>query len=272
MTHIYLAFGPYTNGGLKNGNMRDRGAGRRSLAAWDYELEPINLLVSFYFIEMFDKWAALCGPTFKPPRMMLDSGAFSAWSAGASIDEGKLIETARQERWTERVSLDVIGGTAQQTLDATRRMREGGVASPIPVFHYGEDWGYLRAYAEEFGKVGLSITAAIKMGQVSRKGALVWLEGCFARAWPCAFHLMGQTSENFLLRFPLHSADASSYELKPCGFGSWPALGLKTGEHRLRASAITNVDVEIRRYAQLQKRLRSHWRREMAVLEARGVV
>ena len=233
MTDIYLAFSA-------------SGESRATLAKLQ-ERTDINVLVSFVYL---DKWDNLEAKPV-PAKTILDSGAYSAWKSGATIDIDKLIEETKQSRWNESVSLDVIGDVESSLKNALYMKKRGSPA--YPVFHYGEPWKILAKYCGAFPKVGLSC----RFGETVTD-SLCWLDQCFARAWPHKFHSFGWVKRDMLERFPFHSADTASWNNRPCAFGRWAYCGKLLsvyGQKDLRA--------EVDFYLKLQRDLQQRWKREL---------
>jgi hypothetical protein len=206
----------------------------------------LGLLVSFYYLRMVRReWCDDC------PRLMLDSGAFSAWKSGKEIDLAKLISEARRACWESVVALDVIGdGTRSQHNAHIMRNQVG--SRVMPVFHIGEPLELLAAYCEVFERVGLSCRFGEPIAQ-----SLAWLDRCFAHAYPHRFHSFGWMDDVALTAFPFDSADAVSWALGPSMYGNWYAFGnLPTRNSRL--SLIGQVE----HIADQQARLRAQWAKE----------
>jgi hypothetical protein len=194
-------------------------------------------------------------PTARPPRTMLDSGAFSAWNSGQEIDIDALTEETKNPYWHESVALDVIGDHLLSLRNA-RYMRLNG-SHAMPVFHFGEPWTLLKTYCEEFPKVGLSCL----FGE-PRRESFRFLDQCFARAWPHRFHSFGWTGEDVLMRFPFESADSCSWNIKPARYGQWASVGGR----RLGIRGTRDMRAEIEPYLDLQKKLEFVWKKELASL------
>jgi len=205
---------------------------RDTFGRWDW-LNPLNVLVAYEPKEGFLSWvqrgagwtqtpgkfdatrgqgyqfAHYPDPTCTPGvKTILDSGAFSAWKSGTPVNLQMLIEEAKKRcpRWDEVVSLDVIGDPVESTFNAVQMQKAG--LHVIPVFHYGEDWGYLEAYKDRFGgRVGLGGIATGISSTQKRK----WLSQCFARAYPAKFHGFGVATKELLMKFPFYSVDTASW-------------------------------------------------------------
>jgi hypothetical protein len=196
MTHVYLAFPGY-------------GAIHRAFHGYRWNDHPINFLVAYPYVSAYADEARRY--QYAPRRTFLDSGAFTAWKTGASIDIGALCRES--ERWTESASLDVIGDWQGSKANAVKMRLLGSRA--MPVFHIEEPWELLEFYCKHWPKVGLG-------GMVGRSSIDVckWLNGVYARAWPHRFHAFGQMRRDVVTRFPFHSADSSAWQQGPLSYSA----------------------------------------------------
>jgi hypothetical protein len=241
VTHIYLATGS---------------AGAPALNDWDWDAEPINLLCALPFLRTLK-------PHWRPRRLMLDSGAFTIWNSGGQVELETLVRESKKPRWTESVSLDVIGDWRGTQANAIKMRALGSPA--MPVFHMGDPWELLTFYCSNWPKVGLGGMVGLNVRHVAD-----WLDGVFARAWPHRYHSFGMTNPRLLLRYPFHSADSSTW----CSLGRFgTVIGWEDGINQVRqfdaqgASAgayIGMIPHYIRKYYRLETHLRSHWRRELS--------
>lgn len=167
--------------------------------------------------------------------MMLDSGAFSAWTRKISIDLDTYIQFvhANRHHFDCVVNLDVIPAefgrkpsaeeverSAQQSWDNFIYMEQHGVKA-IPVFHMGEELKWLdRMIQHGCDYVGISPANDRTTGQKR-----VWLDMVFdhitdAQGMPIIkTHGFGVTSVPLLFRYPWYSADSTSWILTGA-FGS----------------------------------------------------
>lgn len=243
MTTIYLSLSANANS-------------QRTLRGLDWSKYDLGVLVSYWYLKGFQKHEVLDG-TLRAPRFMLDSGAYSAWNAGASINIDELTRETKNPRWHEAVSLDVIGD-GEASLKNALYMKACG-SKAFPVFHYGEPWDILKEYKKHFPKIGLSC----QHGEPRAK-SFKWIEQCFAHAWPHRFHSFGWIVRELLLAYPFHSADASSWELRPMAFGNWPSfngtsLRLSTPKIATLPGILT---AEVDAFQKLQREVRSKWAKE----------
>ena len=180
------------------------------------------LLVSYFYLKTWNDIRA----TVRYRDWVLDSGAFSAWNTHARIDLGRYTQDAKRLKATdptllEIFSLDVIGDWRASARNCETMWSVGVKA--IPTFHGGEPWDVLTALARDYPKIALG-------GVVGWKGEtkFAWVGQCFARIWnpdrPVPVHGFGMTSKKMLLRYPLHSVDASTWEIGPWAYGKWASF------------------------------------------------
>lgn len=164
-------------------------------------------------------------------RIMLDSGAYSAWTRGGTIKVGDYIDFIRRhrDRLDTYINLDVIPGSkgvrptlrevdhaAAASFDNYEVMRAAGL-SPIPVFHYGESFSWLeRLVAAGADYIALGGTVGVPTGRKRE-----FLDECFAILTDAAgapvikVHGLGVTDSAALARYPWHSADSTSWMIAP---------------------------------------------------------
>jgi hypothetical protein len=213
------------------------------------------LLCSFFYLK---PWLKVY-KTFRYSNWALDSGAFSAMNSGAQIDLDEYIETCQMLKKTdptlvEIFALDVIGDW-RATAKNVDKMWKAGVEA-IPTFHPGAPWSELVRLAKTFPKIALGGLAKKRNNYKT-----AFIGHCFKRVWPAKIHGFAVAGESLVLGFPFHSVDSTSWELGPCGFGSWKSFGRMSW----RGSA-QNLRTEIDWYLRLQEKARSRWAREMRLL------
>ena len=207
--------------------------------------------------------------TFDCRNWMLDSGAYTVFKSGKTIDLDWYIGFALEQQNGPRppveiVALDVIGD-GPASLRNAESMAAAGVKNLVPVFHAGEDWQLLKAYCAEFPKVGIARGA---LGYHASKLALSWVERVFALCWPHRFHSFGWLSEKLLMRYPFETADSSSWEFGPTRYGQ----GWKLGGQATRLSwkgSCQNLACQVNYYLRLEALLRARWAKEMRTLEVK---
>ncbi len=237
---------------------------RSGLLQWDHAKDPLNVLMTFADQKL------VADAVDQPwDRVMLDSGAYSAWNSGRSIDMGELIAATKDPRFTESVALDVIGDADASMKNALAMKAAGSPA--FPVFHYGDPWEHLAAYKEVFGRVGLSC----RFGEPT-SASVAWLEQCFARAWPCCFHSFGWTGAEALARFPFDTADSTSW-MVPQMWGQWRSFGRQHNRHfgfpspntDIKTSGTIHMTGEVFAFLKIQRFLAWRWGQELAQCRSR---
>lgn len=229
--------------------------GQKGVAQLSEENAP-PLLVSFFYIKPF-----LANQSkYRYRDWVMDSGAFSAYASGVSINFDEYIALckkllAEDPTLTEIFALDVIGDHAASELNCVRMWEEGIPA--IPCYHYGEPESVLMEMAEKYPKIAIGGCARMRMKQ-----KMNFAEQCFARVWPKKIHGFGFGSEESIMALPFHSVDATNWEMGPCAFGRWNKFGVMS----VRGSN-QNLKQEVEFYLEVERRARIRWRREMAQLE-----
>jgi hypothetical protein len=153
--------------------------------------------------------------------LFLDSGAFSAWVQKKTINIQDYISFIKENisYITIYANLDVIGmdgiqpneKTAELTLENQKIMEEAGLC-PLPVFHFGEPFSYLKYYVENYDYLALGMAANnVKVLQS-------WIDECFLN-YICDFkgmpkirvHGFALTAFNLMFRYPWYSVDSTSW-------------------------------------------------------------
>lgn len=208
---------------------------------------PLRLLFSYHYFKD-DDLGELVGlfDGVTEVDVFADSGAYSAWSCGKTIDVDEYI--AWVNRWKHLLTVasapDVIGD-AEASTRATERMRTEVDGIPVlPVFHVGEDWGVLEHWRDRADYVALGGMVPYAR---DRKVLPVWLAKCFEVAPKTAFHGFGMTAWKLLRRFPWYSVDSSSWTsgfryANPALFdsarGRFVAVDMRSGKSLLRNRAL----------------------------------
>lgn len=238
MTAVYLA---YSSGGAET--LRRH--------AWD---EPVDLLVAYPMLKQFLKHRS----AFNIRRWVLDSGAFSVFNSGQTINVDDYIAAARDVDAAEVFGLDVIGDPLATRTNLTR-MWEAGIAA-IPTFHRGSDKAELLWCAEHSPKIALGGVA-----RVPGKAKLAWLQACMALVWPKKVHGFGCAATDVLEAMPFHSVDASSWIYAPSKMGAW--AGFTGRQVPLRARGIKDFWLEVTEHQKRGRAAASRWRKELSALE-----
>jgi hypothetical protein len=194
----------------------------------------------------------------------LDSGAFTAEAAGKALDLSTYIDLCRRllesdETLTEVFALDVIGDPWQSMKNADAMWRAGIPA--IPTYHYGSPIDGLVMLAQQYPKIALG--GAAKLPKATK---MKWAGACFKKLWksvgPVAVHGFG-FGGSYTEKFPWHSVDASSWEIRPAGFGSWVSHG---GRLPRVVNGNMNLRTEVLAYMRMQRKARFQWRNDMTAI------
>ncbi len=146
-------------------------------------------------------------------ELFLDSGAFSAFTQGVSIDIQEYIAFIKQHLDIISVyaNLDVIGD-AEGTLRNQKIMERAGL-NPLPCFHYGEPLKFLDYYLSNYEYLALGGMVPIPNMELAG-----WLDDLFCNRICSSdglprvkVHGFGLTSLKLMLRYPWYSVDSTSW-------------------------------------------------------------
>jgi len=166
-----------------------------------------NALMSFYTIGK--------KKNFKAPEgvnLFLDSGGFSARTAGATINVYEYINFLLKNKIELYANLDTK--SVEETLDNQQKMEEKGL-KPLPVYHYSElineETRYLLdKYCQEHPYVAIG---GVVRGIRRKKDRITYLKYCFniAEQYGTKLHGFGITDPKLLERFKFYSIDSTSW-------------------------------------------------------------
>lgn len=211
--HLYNA-GIYTAGFKINGTLYNRLTEnekyqRRFAGA-------CNLLESFHYI---GKQRSVDMIRADKVQVFLDSGAFSMWSLGASVDIKAYCDYIKKNEDIIRKDdgvllasvMDAIGD-ADGTLQNQKVMESMGV-TPLPCFHFGEDPKYLLHYVSNYEYITLGGMVAQETWQLR-----LWLDEVWDKYLvdgsgrpKIKVHGFGLTTPELMRRYPWWSVDSSSW-------------------------------------------------------------
>jgi len=161
----------------------------------------INVLASYYFLRKEKQ------PL--PYTVLLDSGAYSAFTSGAKIDIDEYCQYIKTNHKTieNYFSLDEIG-SAENSYHNLKKMERAGL-KPIPAFHTNEGFDWLKRYISEGYKyIALGGVAQLR----NRTKILSWLKSCFSLIpSDVKVHGFAITSPFLVKKFPFYSIDSSSW-------------------------------------------------------------
>lgn len=151
--------------------------------------------------EMIDTLAS-CG---KKLRLLLDSGAFTAWKAGKPIaldDYCRFLDSLKIKPW-RYFMLDVIGDPHATMRNYETMLKRG--YDPIPIFTRGEDPSVLEDYYKTSDVVGIGGL----VGTPANKG---FVKGIMQTIGNRKVHWLGFTSQPFIAQYRPFSCDSSSWQ------------------------------------------------------------
>lgn len=195
----------------------------------------VNMLESYWYIK---SKSCVNRIRARGDKVFLDSGAFSAFTKGASIDVNTYVNYVKENYdLIEEVDgvklvsvLDSIGNDYLTYCNQVA-MENLGV-KPLPCFHYGEDERYLQYYVENYPYITLG-----GMAIVHSKQLIIWLD----RIWDkyltnpdgtakIKVHGFAITTPSLMKRYPWYSVDSSS----------WVRIGM-TGSIILRSQKVIAI-------------------------------
>jgi len=163
-------------------------------------------------------------------KLMLDSGAYTAWKQGTPIKLKDYIDFILETKdvWTTVVNLDMIPGKPNQPVTPAEAERAAEIGwenylqlkealapygiTPLHVFHRGENFKWLEKLVKESEYIGLAPKTdggtAVKM---------TWLDRCMKyvtddKGWPIRkLHGFAITAPELIRRFPWYSVDSASW-------------------------------------------------------------
>jgi len=183
--------------------------------------------------------------------MIVDSGAFSAWNRGETIDIDKYIAFCHEffamnaQKFTELnfVNLDVIPGKQGQTItrelseEAAKMslqnyhyMKDKGVKNIIPVYHQGEDIDWLKRILD----TGADYIGVSPSNDKTTEQRAVWLDYVFKYVPShVRTHGFAVTSWRLMKWYPWFSVDSITYKFQ-AGMGSFKLFdGEETYQYNL---------------------------------------
>lgn len=151
--------------------------------------------------------------------IMIDSGAFSLWNSGVTIDINKYLDACLQVKKSDYiyVSLDVIPTTNSSKIEIQKCADKGfenylflkqHLPNVLPVFHYGEHFDNLKRYMEYTDYIGISpandTSPTIKEQYIKK---CMYYTGITIKT-----HAFGFSNLRVLRKYPVYSCDSISYK------------------------------------------------------------
>ena len=183
-----------------------------------------NLLESYAYA---DKQKVVDAMRDNKARVFVDSGAFTAYTKGVTIDIIKYCEYIKTNHDIIRnedgvVMASVLDGIGDPLLTYRNQLTmEALGAKPLPCFHAGEDERYLEYYVKNYDYITLG-----GMVGSSTKSLCVWLDRMWDRYLVdgsgrprLKVHGFGITAIPIMERYPWFSVDSSSW-VQSAAFGT----------------------------------------------------
>jgi len=163
-----------------------------------------------------------------PADILLDCGAFSAWSLNSKIqlDEYVKFVVENSHLFEKILSLDEIqkDNTSQAKIESGKKSYENYLVMRkfvpypklVPVFHFEEDFSLLEQYIKDGNDViGLGgLAGSFKPGSKGKldvKRSMCWFAKIFTTFSKQKFHGLGMFSKTLLLTFPFYSVDSTHW-------------------------------------------------------------
>ena len=189
----------------------------------------------------------------------VDSGAFSVWNTGATVDLEAYVRVCQHLLSTDELLEEVFAlddiASWRTTVRNTERMWAAGVPA-IPTFHIGEPEEVLVGLSRDYPKVGIGGIARLRGTSRQR-----FAEQVFARVWPKRLHGFGVSTRDMLLSLPWHSTDATSWETGPGAFGRWRSFG---GRRLSVRGSQQDLRREVQWYLDLERLAQHRWAKELS--------
>lgn len=200
---------------------------------------------------------------------VLDSGAYSAATSGVDISLQKYIDDCHSLLASPKppcriFALDVIGDPEKSARN-TEEMRRQGIDA-VGTFHYGSPWHYLK----DVTKPGVCAFGGLVQRGKGGHGTklqvharLRFLEECFSRAWPFWAHGFGCCDPKILSRFPLASADSTTwiYGLQRYGHMQYLKMNNSGFRQSCQPKAFASaVKGQINFYRKMERTAQERWR------------
>lgn len=184
-----------------------------------------HILISYHFVKDVDKLLKVMGD-YIPKTFILDSGAFSVWANGGTVDlwaytlfAKRLRKALPPEIELNVVNLDVLPGEFGRTPTMEEReqsaikgwenmlkLEEEGL-KVIHVYHQHEKIEWLDKLRQHSDYIGISPANDVSMNQ-----KLAFMDFCYSYIKDSVkTHGFAVTSPDQLYRYPLFSADSSSW-------------------------------------------------------------
>jgi len=155
-------------------------------------------------------------------ELMVDSGAFSAFTQKKRIEIGEYIDYIKinSHLFQYYFNLDVIGN-GEKSYNNWIHMRSNGL-NPIPVYHIGTDEWYLKQYLQQVDYIALGAIADMSTERRLVSLDRIWMDYLtdFDGMPTVKVHGFGLTSIRVMRMYPWFSTDSTSWVM----FGRYGAI------------------------------------------------
>lgn len=268
-----------------------------ALASAPTSISTLNQIEYPYVLNSFAYSSALEKLNYAPFSLTLDSGAFTAWNSGKSVDIAEYADWVL--KWqaiapdVRAVNLDVIPGEAGRT--STAEERKKGMAQSVKnadylrdkgirieeVFHQDEPFEFLDLLVSRLPKG--DVLCISPRNDVSKKQKLAWLNNVLVHLVKTVgkdnlpkMHGLAVTSKDLMLAFPFYSVDSSTYS-NPARFGvtfdhdgrgittkEFLGINVRSGQDgAMRQMMVQSIDY----YKKMQGLVTTTWKRRGIVWE-----
>lgn len=200
-------------------------------------VRPPRLLCSFWYFKN-KPLAWLCEEIGYRPEILLDSGAYSAYTKGKNVNLLDFMDYIEANRAyiSRYVSLDVIGDH-KTTRMIWLLMRAKGL-TPLPVVHYGDGLRAVEYYTDLFAKeIALGATVQIR----DKREVARWCAEVKEHFPNVELHLLGSCSQKILQSGAVETCDSSTWYIQAIN-GRPAAIPGRT-----REAKITRAEANMRR-------------------------
>lgn len=213
-------------------------------------------------------------------QLIIDSGAFSVWKSGLTIDIHDYISFCKDvlNKYSKYmkiyvVNLDVIPGiwgkkptmkerdlACKQGYENMHLLIKEGL-TPIHVFHQHEDYEFLKQLSKEIDYIGIS-----PANDQPQKSKVKFMDSCFSiLKASIKTHGFAVTAEESLMRYPFYSVDSMSYNSIMAFGRTLHTDNIKYLHNRIPEHLYYCLEKEVQKILKLEKQATDLWKR-------RGVV
>lgn len=171
------------------------------------KVRPPHVLCSYWYFKN-RSLSEFCNSIGYRPEILLDSGAYSAFTKGKSVNILDYMEyiKANRELISFYISMDVIGDSF--TSKAFYDLMRAKEFDPVPVFHYGDDYSTMDHYVTSGAvSVALGNTAMVRDKNLVAK----WCAEVHEKYPKIKFHLLGSSSRKIMEIGAVDSCDSSAW-------------------------------------------------------------